>query len=158
LALFAWEGVRPWLARRWPLLETAKARRPALLLLLSTLPLALWFLYHQQRTGYIFGNPEFVRYNVSATLDPLRILLAGLRRLWHLTGYMNLWVLTGAMLFAMRRPALRDSDEERPRIAWETQAVFAVVILAYGAMLSVLGGAVLARYLLPVVPLVILVC
>jgi hypothetical protein len=155
LALLLWELARPIVARRWTGLA-AQAPRHASLLWLAVLPLAAWFAYHAHRTGYVFGNPEFLRYNVSATLDPLRILLAGLRRAWHLAGYMNLWLLTGAMLLAMRRPPLRDGDQERPRIDWGVQAVFAVLILAYGAMLSVLGGAVLARYLLPVTPLVIL--
>jgi hypothetical protein len=38
------------------------------------------------------------------------------------------------------------------------QLVFAVVVLAYIVALSIAGGAVLARYMLPGVPLVILVC
>jgi hypothetical protein len=157
LALLVWELAQPFAARRWPALGPPQSRR-ASLLLLPALPLAAWFAYHAYRTGYVFGNPEFVRYNVSATLDPLRILLAGLRRLWHLTGYMNLWLLTGAMVIAMRRPPLRDGSTERPRIDLRIQAAFGVLILAYGAMLSLLGGAVLARYLLPVTPLVILLC
>jgi hypothetical protein len=155
-ALLLWELARPIVARRWPAVGTGPARRATSLLPLAALPLAVWFLYHAQRTGYVFGNPEFVRYNVSATLDPLRIVLAGLRRVWHLVGYMGLWLLTIAMAFAMRRPALSDGGRERLRIDVGVQAVFAVVILAYAAMLSVLGGAVLARYLLPVTPLVIL--
>ena len=157
-ALLLWEVARPSVARRWTALGSEPARRSASFLWLAALPLGLWFAYHSYRTGYVFGNPEFVRYNVSATLDPVRILLAGLRRLWHLTGYMNLWWLTVATVFAMRRPAQRDGSQERPRIDFSVQAVFAVLLLAYAAMLSVLGGAALARYLLPVTPLVILLC
>lgn len=158
LALLLWELARPLVTRRWTALAADPKRRPVALLLLQALPLVLWFAYHGHRTGYVFGNPEFVRYNVSATLDPLRIALASLRRLWHIAGYMGLWLLTGATVFALRRPALEDGGRERPRIDFRTQAVFAVVILAYAAMLSVLGGAVLARYLLPVTPLIILLC
>jgi len=44
----------------------------------------------------------------------------------------------------------------RPRIAVWQQAAFAAVLLAYLVFMSAIGGAVLARYLLPVVPLVIL--
>ncbi|HEV2022959.1 MAG TPA: glycosyltransferase family 39 protein [Terriglobales bacterium] len=157
-ALLLWELAQPMVARRWAALGSGPVRRSASLLLLPALPLALWYAYHAHRTGYIFGNPEFVRYNLSATLDPLRILLAGLRRLWHLTGYMNLWLLTGITAFALRRPALQDGGQPRLRVDLGIQAVFAVVILAYVAMLSVLGGAVLARYLLPVAPLGILLC
>ncbi|MGH9671089.1 MAG: ArnT family glycosyltransferase [Terriglobales bacterium] len=158
VALLLWELVRPVLARGWAAVGSEPARRSASLLWLPALPLALWFLYHAQRTGYIFGNPEFVRYNVSATLDPLRILLAGLRRTWHLIGYMNLFVLTAGAAMALRLPPLADGDQPRRRIDVGVQMVFGAVILAYAAMLSVLGGAVLARYLLPVTPLVILLC
>jgi len=51
------------------------ARRIASLLT-PVLPLALWYVYHFARTGYVFGNPEFFRYNVAATLSPTRFLLA----------------------------------------------------------------------------------
>jgi hypothetical protein len=46
---------------------------------------------------------------------------------------------------------------ERDRIAVPTQLAFAALLLAYVLMLSVLGGAVLARYMLPVMPLVIII-
>ena len=36
----------------------------------------LWFAYHHHRTGFYFGNPEYLRYNLQATLSPLRIVLA----------------------------------------------------------------------------------
>ena len=45
------------------------ARRIASLLL-PVLPLALWYLYHYARTGYVFGNPEFFRYNVACNPEP----------------------------------------------------------------------------------------
>ena len=129
-------------------------------LLLSLLPLALWLTYHYHRTGYVFGNPEFFRYNVEATLTPARVLSAGAERLWHVTGHMNLFLLTGGAALAMmllRRP-LRDAGRARPRIDVGTQLVFGVLILAHVAALSFVGGAVLARYMLPVLPLLIIVC
>ncbi|MGA9445324.1 MAG: glycosyltransferase family 39 protein, partial [Candidatus Sulfotelmatobacter sp.] len=43
--------------------NSGSARRIASLLL-PALPLALWYLYHYKHTGYVFGNPEFFRYNV----------------------------------------------------------------------------------------------
>ena len=70
------------------------------------------------RTGLVFGNPEFFRYNVEGTLQPLRILLALLIRLWQTFGYFHLLLLTLAALFAMWLPPLRDENGERPRIAW----------------------------------------
>jgi len=53
---------------------------------------------------------------------------------------------------------LQDKDGERQRIAFEVQFAFLAIIAAYMIALSVIGGAVLARYMLPVTPLVILVC
>jgi Dolichyl-phosphate-mannose-protein mannosyltransferase len=127
--------------------------------LLCLLPLAAWFIYHHHRAGFFFGNPEYLRYNLQATLNPLRIVLAMLLRLWQVFGYLNLFLLTVAAAVVMCRPPLRQPDGPlRPRIAIGVQFVFAVVIFAYVVALSVAGGAVLARYMLPVVPLVILVC
>jgi len=124
----------------------------------SVLPLVLWFAYHYSRTGFVFGNPEFFRYNVQATANPLRVLLALGSRLWQTFIYMGLWAVTGLTVFAMTLPARPGVDgEERPRIAIPIQITFAVVILAYVVALSFLGGAVLSRYMLPVVPLVILI-
>ena len=50
----------------------------------------------------------------------------------------------------------RGVEEERPRIALWVQAALLCVLLTYLAFMSAVGGAVLARYMLPVVPLVIL--
>lgn len=69
--------------------------------LLALPPLVGWYAYHLHRTGHTFGNPDYLRYNVGATVTPLRIVLAGLMRLWHVTGYMNLFVLTSAALLLM---------------------------------------------------------
>ncbi len=80
-------------------------------------------------------------------------------RLWHLLGYLNLFVLTLLTLYAMSQTALLDRDGSvRQRIAIPVQFVFGVVIAAHVVALSVLGGAVLARYMIPVLPLVILLC
>lgn len=133
--------------------STARARITALVLPL--LPLALWYLYHYSRTGYVFGNPEFFRYNVASTLNPIRFLLALLLRLWQAFGYMHLWVLTAGMGLAMLLSPVKDDGVERQRIALPVQAVFAVVIAAYVVAMALIGGAVLARYMLTAVPLVI---
>jgi hypothetical protein len=128
------------------------------LLLASLLPLLGWLTYHWTRTGIFFGNPEYFRYNVGATVHPLRIALALLQRLWQMLGYLNMFVLTGAAALAMGYAPIQDQGQERPRITLPVQAVFGVVILGYLAMLASVGGAVLARYLLPVYPLVIIAC
>jgi hypothetical protein len=127
-------------------------------LLLAAVPLAAWFTYHWMRTGYLFGNPEYIRYNVEATLGLLRIVMAGLRRVWQSVGHMNLFVLTAAAALAMRRAPVREGKDTRRRISFPIQRVFAVVIAAHIVLFSVVGGAALARYMLPVLPLVVILC
>src|SRR5271157_561922 len=125
-------------------------------LLLPVVPLAAWYAYHYAKTGFLLGNPEFFRYNVAATLNPLRVPLALGMRLWQLFGYFGLYLLTLAGGLAKLRPPRRDDGVARPRIPFWMQAAFLSVVLAYLGFMSVVGGAVLARYMLPVVPLVIL--
>ena len=162
LALFAWEllcnggsNAHADLCLHAEKRESTKGRLTSLLFPL--LPLALWYGYHYSRTGYVFGNPDFFRYNVQATLNPARIVLALAMRFWQAFGYMQLGLLTLAMLFAMWRSPLRDNAGERPRILFPVQLAFLLIIVVYVVAMAFVGGAVLARYLLPVVPLVILV-
>jgi hypothetical protein len=68
-----------------------------------------------------------------------------------------MYVLTLAAGFAMWRPPLQENGGERPRIELEVQFAFLAVILAYLLVMAFIGGAVLARYMLPVTPLVIIV-
>jgi hypothetical protein len=158
LALFAWDVLSPLLpARDGKKLLTRQSRNSALLLV-PLLALAAWYGFHYWRTGFVFGNPEFFRYNVQATLNPLRILLALLVRLWQIAGYFHLLMLTLAALFAMWLPPLHDPGGERPRIALDVQFAMLSVIVAYVFAMALVGGAELARYMLPAVPLVILVC
>jgi hypothetical protein len=144
-----------------------------MLMLVSVLPLAAWLAYHYFRTGVVFGNPGYFRYNVGATMHPLRFAIALGERLWQLLGYLNMFVLTGAAALAMRYPQVTDSP---PRLApnnaartWGTSvartsdtrrawSALAVVICAYLVLLASVGGALLARYLLPVYPLVVIAC
>jgi len=141
--------------------STSWARR-VIPLLFPLLPLLLWYAFHYVRTGYVFGNPEFFRYNVASTLNPFRFLLALVLRIWQAFGYLHLWLLTGAMLLAMLLPPVKDyiatagGSVEQQRIAIPVQLVFLVVIAAYVVAMALIGGAVLARYMLTAVPLVII--
>ncbi|HEX5235992.1 MAG TPA: glycosyltransferase family 39 protein [Silvibacterium sp.] len=153
LALAAWQV---WLALRK---HAAKCARISALLALPVLPLALWYAYHWRRTGFIFGNPQYLRYNATATLSPLRMLAA----LWHRTNqitlHMNMFVpvlLALACLLLDRIPERENA--QRSAIFRECRIIFFVVILANLVFFSVLGGALLTRYLLPLYPLVILLC
>jgi len=86
----------------------------------------------------------------------LRVPLALGMRLWQVLGYFGLYLLTLAGALAMRRPAQLAGGVERPRIAFWVQSAFGCVLAAYLIFMSVVGGAVLARYMLPVVPLLIM--
>jgi hypothetical protein len=157
LALFGWEllgyFIRPHAKEIFP---PAGRRTLPFYLLLPVVPLAVWYAYHYSKTGFLFGNPEFFRYNVADTLNPLRIPLALGMRLWHIFGYFGLYLLTLAGLLAMLRPPRIKNEVSRPRIPFWIQAAFLSVLLAYLAFMSAVGGAVLARYMLPVVPLAVL--
>jgi hypothetical protein len=131
--------------------------RRTLPLLLPLVPLMLWYAFHYARTGYIFGNPEFFHYNVAATLNPVRFSLALALRLWQTFGYLHLWWLTLAMFLAMLLPSIKDDGAERQRIPIPVLMTILVIVAAYVIALALVGGAVLARYMLPAVPLVIIV-
>lgn len=153
VALAAWEVLISPESR-----ELRRKVQVALIRLIPVLPLAVWLLYHHHVTGRFFGNADFYQYNVTDAVNPLRIVLAFVLRLWHLLGFMNMLALTAATVAAMWFPPVRDADgEERKRIAIPLQIKFAFVMLAHVATFSVLGGAMLTRYLLPAYPLVIII-
>lgn len=157
LALFVWEILAHVVHPRWQEVFPSAGRRTRIFhLLFPVVPLACWYAYHYTKTGFLLGNPDFFRYNVATTLDPMRIPLAFGMRLWQLFGYLGLYLLTVAGLLAMLRPAQTENGISRPRVAIWIQAGFLAVVLTYLGFMSAVGGAVLARYMLPVVPLVIL--
>ena len=75
-------------------------------LLAPVLPLLCWYLYHYRRTGFVFGNPEYLRYNATANLDAHRIALCLYHRLLHLTMHMNLFVPVTCAVAALLMPAI----------------------------------------------------
>ena len=125
-------------------------------LLAPAVVLAGWYVFHYLRTGYVFGNPEFFAYNVASTLNPVRFVLALVLRLWQSFGYMHLWLLTAGMLLAMLLPPIKDLGMERRRITIPVQSCFFCIIATYIVAMALIGGAVLARYMLTAVPLVII--
>ncbi len=155
--LVAWEIVRKIAGHQEEQSSRAKSFKKIFALCIPALVLAAWYGYHHFRTGFIFGNPEFFRYNVRATMHPLRMVLALGMRLWQVFGYMNLWALTLAAILAMWRPALQDGHLRRPRIELPVQYAFLAIGIVYLIAMAIVGGAVLARYMLPVIPLVIIV-
>ena len=117
--------------------------------LVPAVALAGWYACNHAVTGYWVGNPQYLAYNVGdAAFSLPRILLSLARRLWQLLGYNGTWLLTLLGATAVWR---WDSAARRPR----RFADLVAVIAAYVVFHSVLGGAVLARYLLPALALYI---
>lgn len=141
--------------------RSARARglRNASVLLASLLPLCGWYFYHWRRTGFVFGNPEFLRYNAESTLSPLRIVLALFHRVLHLTAHMNLFVpvLCGCASLLLLPRQLPDGST-RPSLPRDVIAPLRWVLAANTLLFSIVGGALLTRYLLPLYPLVLLQC
>lgn len=151
MALALWELLQP----RG---ETGRNRfARAAIALTPMAPLLLWLLYHHHVTGRFFGNADFFQYNVTHALNPLRFLLALGLRIWHLLGIMNMLALTAAVAVAMFFPPVTDATGERRRIAIPVQLQFGLIMLAHVVGFSLLGGALLTRYLLAAYPLVILI-
>ncbi len=121
-------------------------------LCLPLLPLAAWFAYHRRRTGFTFGNPEYLRYNAGANLSPERFLLALGHRVLHLSAHLNLFVPVLIALGSLVLPRLPARAALQPAL----RAQVWVVIAGNAVLFSLLGGALLTRYLLPIYPLVLL--
>ncbi len=141
--------------------SSAEARRgllrEAAWLCSTVLPLAAWFGWHYLKTGFLFGNPEFLRYNAQANLDPVRFLAAFGHRLLHLFGHMNMFVPMLLMLAALMLPIRADgAGHLRPQIDKTVQHAMLALPAANAVFFSVLGGALLCRYLLPMYPLILL--
>ncbi|MGH9617914.1 MAG: ArnT family glycosyltransferase [Acidobacteriaceae bacterium] len=155
LTLAAWHA---WETRRKP----ANARghwRCAIQFSIPVLPLCGWYAYYFHKTGYLFGNPKYVRYNAVGTLHLFRFFLALGQRVMQVTIYMNLFVPILCMVAAMFLPALRKADgTKRPRVSWNVQAQIGILLAVNLIFFSIVGGAVLARYLLPLYPLILLLC
>lgn len=130
----------------------AECLREAGWLSTCVVPLAAWYGWHYAKTGFLFGNPEFLRYNAQATLTPIRILAAFAHRILHLTAHMNMFVPALLTLAALMLPRRRETDGLSPSV----RSRILILLAANAALFSVLGGALLCRYLLPMYPLVLL--
>ncbi len=125
-----------WLARegRW---------RDAAWFLAPVGVLCVWIGVLAGVTGHWAGNAAFARYNLYYPLHPVRLAVDFLRRIYYLFFANFHWIGAFAILFAWRTTAIFHSRAWR--VAWLLTAV-------HVAMATALGGAVLERYLLPVLP------
>ena len=172
--LFAWHRRRErrltvWIALAFPVL-----------------PLLAWALHYHRVTGFWTGNAEYLEYNLYSTLDPARILLTLLRRIWELGAAGFNWVVLLAAglglwtsraegekgkrekgetskqgltfsLFPLspfsRSPSQTPNPEpETPQLTGDFTFLAVGSCTLYLLTLSLVGGAVLPRYLLPVFP------
>jgi hypothetical protein len=117
-------------------------RREAAYFLAPAVAFGAWLLALQRATGHWLGNAGFARENLGAAAAPLHVAGAAVRNLWALLvadgRFLGSWALLG------RWKLLQNRD-------------WAVAWWVGGAQLGVVtlfGGAMLERYLLPVMPLV----
>jgi hypothetical protein len=128
-------GLQLWIERR---------RREALWFLLPLLPLLVWLVALDRGTGRMLGNAAFTQYNLWYPLHPVRLPLALLRRLYYLFIGTGHWIGSIAVILALCNAKV---FRTRPwRIAGS-------LVAGHVLLVSVLGGAVLERYLVPVLPL-----
>jgi 4-amino-4-deoxy-L-arabinose transferase-like glycosyltransferase len=183
--------------------------------------LVAWVGFYHQATGFWTGNHEYLRYNLYSTLNPVRMLLTLLRRLYEtFVGGFN-WLLTAGAIAGIRwaqrnkigaaleTPVIpakagihsanlgkcaangldsRFRGNDRPRATSEESCghpsadapapgiseasarnrpepstlrrfvlLGGCLTTAYLVMLSMVGGAVLPRYLLPIFPPLVLI-
>ena len=126
-----------WLAyeRRW---------REASWYALPALALGGWLLALKHGTEHWLGSAGFAEYNLFYLLHPVRLGVALSRRLYYLFIAGFHWVGTIAIVYCWRRSRLFFT---RPwKVAWTLAAV-------HVAMVTMLGGALLERYLLPAMPI-----
>jgi len=127
----------------WLLFE--RKFRDAAWFLLPASVLGVWLLVLRSATGHWFGNAEFTQYNLFYPLNPVRFTLALLRRVYYLFAGTGHFIGTAILLWAFRRTPIFRSRPSQTAAAFVGLNVLAV---------SALGGAVLERYLLPVLPVV----
>jgi len=120
------------------------------LMLLPLLPLAAWFFFLRLAAGHWLGDTTFFAYNVQEALNPARFLVTLVRRLFFLFFTDFRWILTFPVLLVFwktRRPGCK-LPQARPghQTLWMVLALQVLVM-------SVFGGAILNRYLLPALAL-----
>lgn len=118
-----------------------KRRREALYFLAPAVALVLWLVELHHATGHWLGNDEFARFNVNQSLGFSHIVYAIGRRVYVLFLSDGHFLGTAALIAGWR---LLHGKE------W---TVAGLVALAQTALVTLLGGAVLDRYLLPVLPI-----
>ncbi|HEV2690899.1 MAG TPA: phospholipid carrier-dependent glycosyltransferase [Bryobacteraceae bacterium] len=108
------------------------------------LALAAWFFVLWQATGQILGDAGYAHYNVGYALHPVRAAICLARRIYYLFIDDFRWIGFIAILLAWKKTHIYSNR------AWRITWLF---FGSHVLMVSLLGGAELERYLLPVIPL-----
>jgi hypothetical protein len=135
--------VTPLLFGLWLLAE--KRVRQAGYFLMPAAVLGSWFLFLHMQTGHLFGSAAFTQYNLEYLTHPVRMAVALARRLYHLFWENLHWIGTFGIVYACMTGGVFEGRSWR--LAWTLVALHVVLF-------SVMGGAMLERYLLPVLPIV----
>jgi 4-amino-4-deoxy-L-arabinose transferase-like glycosyltransferase len=115
----------------------------ALLFTIPLVPLLVWLAVLRNATGHWFGNASFTEYNVYYPLNPVRLGLALLRRGYYLL------IGSGNIIGALAVGVWLHRRRWRPAGPWRIASAF---VGLHVIVITVLGGAVLERYLLPALP------
>jgi hypothetical protein len=134
--------VLPLVLAAWLIVKERDYRKAAHYLI-PCIAIALWIAVVWHSTGHPLGDPEFSQYNTWYALHPVRICVALLRRIFYLFGAEFRWIGTLALIWAWRKTEWFRTPE------WSVAGMFAV---AHAVVVSALGGAVLERYLCPILP------
>ncbi len=124
-------------------LVVRRRRREAARFAVPALALALWIALLAARTGYWTGNAEFQRYNILYPLHPVRLVVAVLRRVYYLFAGGFHWIGAAAIFYAWKKTRVFQTP------AW---SVAWLIVTAHVLLVTFTGGAVLERYLLPIMP------
>jgi len=125
----------------WICFRDGQRRKHALYFLAPVVALAAWLIVLHRATGHWLGNAEFAQYNVADALKPLQILYSIAERVFYLFVKEGRWIGVIALYAGWR--LLRGRD-------W---TIAGLVAGAQLLLVTLLGGAVLDRYLLPVLPI-----
>src|SRR5260370_1847499 len=107
--------------------------------------LAMWFYFLWRSTGHLFGDAGYTHYNLGYALHPVRATICLIRRIYYLFVADFRWAGSVAILYAWKKSRIYANREWR--ITW-------LFVIGHVLLVSLLGGAELERYLLPVLPLV----
>ena len=143
--------------------------------------LIAWAGFYHHATGFWTGNRYYLYYNLYSTLHPVRVLLTLLRRLYETFAGGFHWVLAAGAIAGIRwgrgnkvgpalekpvvpvtlvipaKTGIHSAYHQGPNTLGRLFFLGGWLTAAYLVMLSVVGGAVLPRYLLPIFPPLVLI-